>query len=56
MHFTEWRHANAMKCLGIPYSRHFFQISKIEDVQALWEQIRAQSKDGEIQARSDGRI
>ena len=44
MHFTEWRHANAMKCLGIPNSKHFFQISKIEDAQVLWEQIRAQSK------------
>ena len=44
VHFTEWRHANAMKCLGIPYSRPFFQISRIDEVQALWEQIRAQSK------------
>lgn len=30
-HFTEWRHAHGMKCLRIPNSKHFHDITRIED-------------------------
>eukprot|EP00762_Andalucia_godoyi_P005515 ANDGO_00486.mRNA.1 Splicing factor SF3a60 homolog len=44
-HFTEWRHARAMKSLGIPNTRQFHHITKIADAQALFEKIREQSRD-----------
>lgn len=33
-HFQEWRHAHGMRCLGIPNTRHFHEITKIEDAYA----------------------
>lgn len=30
-HFSEWRHAYGMKCLGIPNSKHFNDITNIND-------------------------
>jgi splicing factor 3A subunit 3 len=39
-HFQEWRHANGMRCLRIPNTRHFHQITKIADAIALWEKIK----------------
>jgi splicing factor 3A subunit 3 len=40
-HFQEWRHAHGMRCLGIPNSKHFLDITKINDAIALWEKLRA---------------
>ncbi|KAL3314407.1 Splicing factor 3A subunit 3 [Cichlidogyrus casuarinus] len=45
-HFSEWRHAHGMRCLGIPNTAHFAHITKIEDALALWQTIR-QSKEKE---------
>ena len=39
-HFQEWRHANGMRCLRIPNTRHFHQITKIADARALWDKIK----------------
>eukprot|EP01024_Parvocaulis_polyphysoides_P043850 TRINITY_DN40253_c0_g1_i3.p1 TRINITY_DN40253_c0_g1~~TRINITY_DN40253_c0_g1_i3.p1 ORF type:complete len:299 (-),score=67.01 TRINITY_DN40253_c0_g1_i3:145-1041(-) len=39
-HFKEWRHQNGMRALGIPNSKQFYEITKIEDALALWESIR----------------
>ncbi|RUS25551.1 hypothetical protein BC938DRAFT_471988, partial [Jimgerdemannia flammicorona] len=33
-HFQEWRHAHGMRCLGIPNTRHFHEITMIEDAYA----------------------
>lgn len=34
-HFAqEWRHANGMRCLGIPNTAHFANVTKIEDATA----------------------
>jgi splicing factor 3A subunit 3 len=33
-HFQEWRHAQGMRSLGIPNTRQFHEITKIEDVLA----------------------
>ena len=30
-HIQEWRHYNGMRCLGIPNTKHFRDITKIED-------------------------
>lgn len=39
-HFAEWRHAHGMRCLGIPNTAHFANVTKIEDAIALWEKIQ----------------
>ncbi|KAI8805888.1 hypothetical protein BJ742DRAFT_818551 [Cladochytrium replicatum] len=43
-HFQEWRHAHGMRCLGIPNTRHFQDITLIEDAFALWEKLKVQTK------------
>lgn len=39
-HFQEWRHAHGMRCLGIPNTKHFHDITLIEDAMALHNKIR----------------
>jgi len=39
-HFTESRHAYGMRCLGIPNTKHFHGVTKIEDAQELWGRLR----------------
>jgi len=39
-HFQEWRHAFGMRCLGIPNTRHFHDVTKINDAIALWNKLR----------------
>ena len=39
-HFAEWRHAHGMRCLGIPNTAHFANITSIEDASQLWEKLR----------------
>lgn len=43
-HFYEWRHNHGMKCLGIPNTSHFFQITKIDEVKRIWEKMRQTAK------------
>lgn len=38
-HFTEWRHSHGMRCLGIPNTAHFTNITKINDAIELWKKI-----------------
>ncbi|CAH1800257.1 unnamed protein product, partial [Owenia fusiformis] len=45
-HFAEWRHAHGMRCLGIPNTAHFANVTLIEDAVALWAKIKS-SKDME---------
>lgn len=40
-HFAEWRHAHGMRCLGIPNTAHFANVTKIEDAIALWQKIKS---------------
>eukprot|EP00922_Rhytidocystis_sp_ex-Travisia-forbesii_P011922 GHVS01017811.1.p1 GENE.GHVS01017811.1~~GHVS01017811.1.p1 ORF type:complete len:621 (+),score=122.71 GHVS01017811.1:45-1907(+) len=46
-HFQEWRHAMGMRCLKIPNTTHFKEITKIEDAITLYEKLK---KEAEIQA------
>lgn len=40
-HFKEWRHQHGMRCLGIPNTKNFNEITSIEEARALWEKIQA---------------
>ena len=44
-HFAEWRHAHGMRCLGIPNTAHFANVTQIEDAMALWEKLKVQKQD-----------
>lgn len=39
-HFAESKHAYGMKCLGIPNTKHFHGVTKIEDAQQLWKTLQ----------------
>jgi splicing factor 3A subunit 3 len=39
-HFQEWRHAHGMRCLGIPNTKHFHDITLIEDALTLYSKIK----------------
>jgi len=41
-HFSEWRHAHGMRCLGIPNTAHFANVTEIEDALALWAKLKEQ--------------
>ena len=38
-HFQEWRHAHGMRCLGIPNTKHFHDITLIQvlNIYSLWQ-------------------
>lgn len=39
-HFKEWRHQHGMRCLGIPNTKNFNEITSIKEAKALWERIQ----------------
>nr|DBA33629.1 TPA: hypothetical protein GDO54_001281 [Pyxicephalus adspersus] len=41
-HFAEWRHAHGMRCLGIPNTAHFANVTQIEDAVSLWSKLKQQ--------------
>lgn len=43
-HFQEWRHAQGMRCLGIPNTKHFHDITLIADALALYSKIKSTLK------------
>lgn len=50
-HFKEWRHQHGMRCLGIPNTKNFNEITSIEEAKHLWERI--QEKQGLNKWRPD---
>ena len=48
-HFQEWRHAHGMRCLGVPNTKHFHDITLIEDVLALYTKIKESLKTGQFE-------
>ena len=40
-HFTEAKHSYGMKCLGIPNTKHFHGVTKIDDAQKLWAKLQS---------------
>ncbi|KAI8380539.1 hypothetical protein EDC96DRAFT_491321 [Choanephora cucurbitarum] len=49
-HFQEWRHAHGMRCLGIPNTRQFHEITKIDDAYALYEKQKREGIAEEMKA------
>ncbi|KAG2192903.1 hypothetical protein INT47_011145 [Mucor saturninus] len=49
-HFQEWRHAQGMRSLGIPNTRQFHEITKIDDVLALYQKQRKEGSSAEAKA------
>jgi len=43
-HFQEWRHAHGMRCLKVPNTRAFHNITKIQDATDLFERLKKESK------------
>lgn len=39
-HFKEWRHQHGMRCLGVPNTKYFHEVTVIKDAQELWERIK----------------
>ncbi|KAF5731242.1 putative splicing factor 3a [Tripterygium wilfordii] len=39
-HFKEWRHQHGMRCLGIPNTMNFNEITSIEEAKELWKRIK----------------
>ena len=39
-HFQEWRHAQGMRALGIPNTKHFHDVTSIADALALHAKLR----------------
>jgi len=39
-HFQEWRHAHGMACLQIPNTKHFHEVTKINDALHLYKKIK----------------
>ncbi|GER46705.1 splicing factor 3a [Striga asiatica] len=50
-HFKEFRHQHGMRCLGIPNTKNFNEITSIEEAKQLWEKI--QEKQGLNKWRPD---
>lgn len=43
-HFSESRHAFGMRALGLPNTKHFYEITRIQDALALAEKLKKQGK------------
>jgi len=52
-HFQEYKHAHGMRCLGIPNTKHFHDITAIEDVITLYNKIKDQLKIEEYSAEME---
>lgn len=44
LHFAEWRHAHGMRCLGVPNTAHFANVTKIEDALRLWNKLKEEKQ------------
>lgn len=52
-HFAEAKHAYGMKCLGIPNTKHFHGVTKIEDAQELWRKLQSSMKKDNFDGSQD---
>merc|ERR1740138_796812 len=52
-HFSEWRHAFGMRCLKIPNTAHFKEITKIEDAITLYEKLKRDAEDQTFRPDAD---
>eukprot|EP00929_Paragymnodinium_shiwhaense_P013181 TRINITY_DN121038_c0_g1_i1.p1 TRINITY_DN121038_c0_g1~~TRINITY_DN121038_c0_g1_i1.p1 ORF type:complete len:531 (-),score=172.61 TRINITY_DN121038_c0_g1_i1:68-1660(-) len=52
-HFSEWRHAFGMRCLKIPNTAHFKEITNIEDAITLYEKLKRDAEDQTFRPDAD---
>ncbi len=41
-HFAEAKHSYGMRCLGIPNTKHFHGVTKIQDAEQLWKKLQSE--------------
>lgn len=52
-HFAEWRHAHGMRCLGIPNTAHFANVTNIQDAIKLWEKLKNEKQKDKFQPANE---
>ncbi|XP_022646709.1 splicing factor 3A subunit 3-like [Varroa jacobsoni] len=52
-HFAEWRHAHGMRCLGIPNTAHFANVTNIEDAMNLWQKLQDEKSKQRFHAKTE---
>ena len=52
-HFQEWRHSYGMKCLRIPNTIHFKEITSINDALALHTKLLLESENNQFKSEMD---
>lgn len=52
-HFAEWRHAHGMRCLGIPNTAHFANVTQIEDALTLWQKLKEEKSKERFQPNTE---
>jgi len=52
-HFQEWRHAFGMRCLKIPNTSHFKEITKIEDAISLYDKLKKDAEEQTFRPEND---
>jgi len=52
-HFAEWRHAFGMRCLKIPNTAHFKEITKIEEAITLYEKLKTDADEQTFRPDAD---
>lgn len=52
-HFAEWRHAHGMRCLGIPNTAHFANVTQIEDALKLWQKLKDEKQREKFQPANE---
>lgn len=53
LHFAEWRHAHGMRCLGIPNTAHFANVTQIEDALKLWHKLKDEKQKEKFQTSTE---
>jgi len=53
LHFAEAKHAFGMKSLGIPNTKHFHGVTKIEDALQLWEKLKGHLQQDQFDGTKD---
>jgi len=52
-HFQEWRHAFGMRCLKIPNTSHFKEITKIEEAITLYDKLKTDADEQTFRPDAD---
>lgn len=52
-HFAEWRHAHGMRCLGIPNTAHFANVTLIQDAIRLWHKLKDEKQREKFQPANE---